>query len=82
MSAGGSSGGSNSHAGPGEGKDVVELTEANFRKKVLNSEKVRITTIYLDFSRLESGVHVPIVCIFFLFWRPNICERLWRIFCT
>ena len=39
--AGGSSGGgSHSNAGPGEGKDVVELTESNFRKKVLNSEKV------------------------------------------
>jgi len=35
--SGGSSGGggSNSNAGPGEGKDVVELTDANFKKKVV-----------------------------------------------
>jgi len=37
-SGGGGGGGSNNNAGPGEGKDVVELTESNFRKKVLNSE--------------------------------------------
>lgn len=43
---GGSSGGSHSNAGPGEGKDVVELTEANFRKKVLNSEKGWLVEFY------------------------------------
>ena len=44
-SGGGSSGG-NKNAGPGEGKDVVELTDANFKKKVLNSEKVMIKYLY------------------------------------
>lgn len=43
---GGSSGGGHSNAGPGEGKDVVELTEANFRKKVLNSEKGWLVEFY------------------------------------
>lgn len=43
---GGSSGGSNSNAGPGEGKDVIELTESNFRKKVLNSEKGFLVEFY------------------------------------
>jgi hypothetical protein len=38
-------GGSHSNAGPGEGKDVVELTEANFRKKVINSEKVSLSSM-------------------------------------
>jgi hypothetical protein len=45
-SSGGGSGGSHSNAGPGEGKDVVELTEANFRKKVINSEKVSLGQLY------------------------------------
>jgi len=47
---GGSSGGggssSNNNAGPGEGKDVVELTESNFRKKVLNSESGWLVEFY------------------------------------
>jgi len=44
---GGSSGGSNSNSGPGEGKDVVELTEANFRKKVLmNNDKGFLVEFY------------------------------------
>ena len=42
LQGGSSGGGSNSNAGPGEGKDVVELTEANFKKKVFNSEQVPI----------------------------------------
>jgi len=45
-SGGGSSGGSNSNAGPGEGKDVVELTDGNFRKKVLNSDKGWLVEFY------------------------------------
>jgi len=46
-SGGGSSGGgSNSNAGPGEGKDVVELTEANFKKKVFNSEQGWLVEFY------------------------------------
>jgi len=43
---GGSSGGSNSNAGTGEGKDVVELTESNFRKKVINSESGWLVEFY------------------------------------
>jgi len=45
-SGGGSSGGSNANAGPGEGKDVIELTEANFRKKVLSSDKGFLVEFY------------------------------------
>ncbi len=44
-SSGGGGGGSHSNAGPGEGKDVVELTEANFRKKVINSDKVSLSSM-------------------------------------
>ena len=43
---GGSGGGSNSGAGTGEGKDVIELTEANFRKKVFNSDKGFLVEFY------------------------------------
>ena len=46
---GGGGSSSNSNSGPGEGKDVVELTEANFKKKVLNSEKVGGCKILLHF---------------------------------
>ena len=46
-------GGSHSNAGPGEGKDVVELTEANFRKKVINSEKVSLSQLYARASVLQ-----------------------------
>ena len=35
----GGGGGSKSSSEPGGGKDVIELTEANWRKKVLNNEK-------------------------------------------
>jgi len=45
-SGGGGSSGSNTNAGPGEGKDVVELTDANFRKKVLNSDKGWLVEFY------------------------------------
>ena len=33
-SGGGGGGGSNANSGPGEGKDVIELTESNWKKKV------------------------------------------------
>ena len=39
-SSGGGGSSSNANAGPGEGKDVVELTESNFKKKVFDSDKV------------------------------------------
>ena len=39
-SSGGGGGSNNANAGPGEGKHVVELTETNFKKKVLDSDKV------------------------------------------
>jgi len=45
-SSGGGSSGSNANAGTGEGKDVVELTEGNFRKKVLNSDKGWLVEFY------------------------------------
>ena len=37
--AGGGGGGSKSNSEPGGGKDVIELTEGNWKKKVLNNEK-------------------------------------------
>jgi hypothetical protein len=52
-SSGGGGGGSHSNAGPGEGKDVVELTEANFRKKVINSDKVSLSQLYAKSSVLQ-----------------------------
>ena len=52
-SSSGGGGGSHSNAGPGEGKDVVELTEANFRKKVINSEKVSLSQLYARASVLQ-----------------------------
>jgi len=45
-SGGGSSGGSNSNAGTGEGKDVVTLSDANFKKKVFNSDKGWLVEFY------------------------------------
>jgi len=45
-SGGGSSGGNNANAGPGEGKDVVELTDANFKKKVLDSDMGWLVEFY------------------------------------
>ena len=36
---GGGGGGSKSNSEPGGGKDVIELTEGNWKKKVLNNEK-------------------------------------------
>jgi len=49
--SGGSGGGgggksSNAGSGPGEGKDVVELTEANFKKLVLNSDDMWLVEFY------------------------------------
>ena len=35
---GGGGGGGKSNSEPGGGKDVIELTEANWQKKVMNSE--------------------------------------------
>jgi len=43
---GGGGGGSNTNAGPGEGKDVVVLTESNFKKKLMNSEKGFLVEFY------------------------------------
>merc|ERR1712142_604048 len=43
---GGSGGSGNANAGTGEGKDVVELTESNFRKKVFNSENGFLVEFY------------------------------------
>ncbi|XP_023336650.1 protein disulfide-isomerase A6 homolog [Eurytemora carolleeae] len=45
-SSGGGGGSKNANAGPGEGKDVVELTEANFKKKVFNSDKGWLVEFY------------------------------------
>ena len=42
----GGGGGSKSNAEPGGGKDVIELTEANWQKKVLNSEKGILVEFY------------------------------------
>ena len=55
-SGGGGSSGSNTNAGPGEGKDVVELTDANFRKKVLNSDKVKGNVISMINDKSIKGV--------------------------
>jgi len=44
--SGGSGGGSNSNAGTGEGKDVVTLSDANFKKKVFNSDKGWLVEFY------------------------------------
>ena len=43
---GGGGGGSKSNAEPGGGKDVIELTEANWQKKVMNSEKGILVEFY------------------------------------
>jgi len=47
-SGGGGGGGrsSNAGSGPGEGKDVVELTDANFKKLVLNSDDMWLVEFY------------------------------------
>jgi len=47
-SSGGGGGGSSSNAGAGtgEGKDVVELTDANFKKKVFNSDSMWLVEFY------------------------------------
>jgi len=47
-SGGGGGGGrsSNAGSGPGEGKDVVELTDANFKKLVLNSDDMWLLEFY------------------------------------
>lgn len=45
-SGGGGGGGSKSNAEPGGGKDVIELTEANWQKKVMNSEKGILVEFY------------------------------------
>jgi len=47
-SSGGGGGGrsSNAGSGPGEGKDVVELTDANFKKLVLNSDDMWLVEFY------------------------------------
>ena len=44
--SGGVFGGSKSNAEPGGGKDVIELTEANWQKKVMNSEKGILVEFY------------------------------------
>jgi len=43
---GGGGGGSKSNSEPGGGKDVIELTEANWRKKVGNTEKGILVEFY------------------------------------
>jgi len=45
-SGGGGGSSSNANAGPGEGKDVVELTDGNFKKKVLESEMGWLVEFY------------------------------------
>eukprot|EP00088_Acartia_fossae_P014674 TRINITY_DN1788_c0_g1_i10.p1 TRINITY_DN1788_c0_g1~~TRINITY_DN1788_c0_g1_i10.p1 ORF type:complete len:435 (-),score=163.69 TRINITY_DN1788_c0_g1_i10:843-2147(-) len=45
-SGGGGSSGGNANAGPGEGKDVVELTDGNFKKKVFNSDQGWLVEFY------------------------------------
>jgi len=45
-SSGGGGGSNNANAGPGEGKHVVELTETNFKKKVLDSDKGWLVEFY------------------------------------
>jgi len=45
-SGGGGGGGSNANSGPGEGKDVIELTESNWKKKVGNTEKGILVEFY------------------------------------
>jgi len=45
-SSGGGGSSSNANAGPGEGKDVVELTESNFKKKVFDSDKGWLVEFY------------------------------------
>ena len=44
--AGGGGGGGKSNSEPGGGKDVIELTEANWRKKVENNEKGILVEFY------------------------------------
>ena len=43
---GGGGGGGKSNSEPGGGKDVIELTEANWRKKVENNEKGILVEFY------------------------------------
>ena len=43
---GGGGGGGKSNSEPGGGKDVIELTEANWRKKVGNNEKGILVEFY------------------------------------
>ena len=43
---GGGGGGGKSNSEPGGGKDVIELTEANWQKKVMNSEKGILVEFY------------------------------------
>jgi len=45
-SGGGGGSSSNANAGPGEGKDVIELTDGNFKKKVLDSEMGWLVEFY------------------------------------
>jgi hypothetical protein len=73
-SSGGGGGGSHSNAGPGEGKDVVELTEANFRKKVINSDKVSLRQLYAK----SSVLWIRILLLFHPRSRiPDIGSRSW-----
>lgn len=45
-SGGGGGSSNNANAGPGEGKDVVELTESNFKKRVFDSDKGWLVEFY------------------------------------